>query len=62
MTGTGVARSRQIHAVRDFALDSGRRLSLRFGAGTGSDDENYWLDRRSRLLPPDPAWGARVRR
>lgn len=34
-------------------LESGEWLSLRFGAGAGSDDENEWLDRLGRLLPRD---------
>ncbi|HTX35072.1 MAG TPA: hypothetical protein VME43_08620 [Bryobacteraceae bacterium] len=28
-------------------------LSLRFGAGAGSDDEGDWLERLGRLLPPE---------
>jgi hypothetical protein len=45
------------------ALESGEWLSLRFGAGAGSDDENEWLDRLSRLLPPDArAVSGRLRR
>jgi hypothetical protein len=28
-------------------------LSLRFGAGAGSDDESDWLERFGRLLPPE---------
>ena len=35
------------------ALESREWLSLRFGADAGSSDENEWLDRLSRLLPPD---------
>ena len=38
-------------------------LSLRFGAGAGSDDEGEWLERLGRLLPPDArVIGARLRR
>ncbi|MEO7652961.1 MAG: hypothetical protein ABIZ80_21065 [Bryobacteraceae bacterium] len=45
------------------ALESSDWLSLRFGAGPGSDDETEWLDRLSRLLPPDArVTGARLRR
>ena len=45
------------------ALESGEWLSLRFGAGAGSDDEDEWLDRLGRLLPPDArVVGARLRR
>jgi hypothetical protein len=45
------------------ALESGEWLSLRFGAGAGSDDENEWLDRLARLLPRDArVVGARLRR
>src|SRR5215831_2726921 len=45
------------------ALESGEWLSLRFGAGAGSDDENEWLDRLSRLLPTDArVVSARLRR
>jgi hypothetical protein len=47
------------------ALESGEWLSLRFGAGAGagSDDENEWLDRLSRLLPPEArVVSARLRR
>src|ERR1700687_2192639 len=45
------------------ALESGEWLSLRFGTGAGSDDENEWLDRLSRLLPKDArVGGARLRR
>src|SRR5450432_1437527 len=46
-------------------LESGEWLSLRFGAGAGagSDDENEWLDRLSRLLPPEArVVSARLRR
>ena len=44
-------------------LDAGEWLSLRFGAGPGSDDEGEWLDRLARLLPPDArVTGARLRR
>jgi hypothetical protein len=45
------------------ALESGEWLSLRFGAGAGSDDENEWLDRLGRLLPADArVVSARLRR
>jgi hypothetical protein len=45
------------------ALESGEWLSLRFGAGAGSDDENEWLDRLGRLLPTDArVVNARLRR
>jgi hypothetical protein len=45
------------------ALESREWLSLRFGGGAGSDDENEWLDRLSRLLPPDArVVSARLRR
>src|ERR1035437_4902508 len=45
------------------ALESREWLSLRFNAGAGSDDENGWLDRLSRLLPTDArVVGARRRR
>jgi len=44
-------------------LDAGEWLSLRFGAGPGSDDQGEWLDRLGRLLPADArAIGARLRR
>jgi hypothetical protein len=35
------------------AIGSGEWLSLRFGAGAGSDDEGEWLERLFRLLPPE---------
>src|SRR5450756_2931816 len=35
------------------ALESREWLSLRFGGGAGASDEIEWLDRLSRLLPPD---------
>ncbi len=38
------------------ALDASEWLSLRFGAGAHSDDENEWLERLGKLLPA----GARV--
>src|SRR5450759_4460030 len=45
------------------ALESSEWLSLRFGAGAGSNDENEWLDRLGRLLPPDArVVNARMRR
>jgi hypothetical protein len=38
-------------------------LSLRFGAGAGTDDEGEWLERLAGLLPSDArAIGARLRR
>ncbi len=44
------------------ALSAADWLSLRFGAGAGSDDEGDWLERLGRLLPPGPrVSGARVR-
>src|SRR5437868_14261779 len=44
-------------------LDAGEWLSLRFGAGAGSDDEGEWLERLARLLPPDArVTGGRLRR
>ncbi len=44
------------------SLDSREWLSLRFGAGPGSDDETEWLDRLGRLLPADPRFvNARLR-
>jgi hypothetical protein len=45
------------------ALESSEWLSLRFGAGPGSDDEGEWLERLARLLPADArVAGARLRR
>ena len=45
------------------ALESREWLSLRFGGGAGASDENEWLDRLSRLLPPDArVVSARLRR
>src|ERR1035437_3860210 len=45
------------------ALESREWLSLRFGADAGANDENEWLDRLSRLLPPeDRVVSARLRR
>ncbi|HYW48906.1 MAG TPA: hypothetical protein VE959_38945 [Bryobacteraceae bacterium] len=45
------------------ALGSSEWLSLRFGAGAGSDDEGDWLERLGRLLPPAArVTGARLRR
>ncbi|MGO9256549.1 MAG: hypothetical protein ACLQU1_09640 [Bryobacteraceae bacterium] len=35
------------------ALGASDWLSLRFGAGAGSDDESDWLERFGRLLPPE---------
>ena len=35
------------------ALTSNDWLSLRFGAGAGSDDEGDWLERLGKLLPPE---------
>jgi hypothetical protein len=44
-------------------LEAHEWLSLRFGAGPGSDDEGDWLERLGRLLPAEPrVIGARVRR
>jgi len=44
-------------------LDAGEWLSLRFGAGPGSDDEGDWLERLGRVLPADArVTGARLRR
>jgi hypothetical protein len=44
------------------ALGSSDWLSLRFGAGAGSDDDGEWLERLGRLLPPDArVIGARLR-
>jgi hypothetical protein len=44
------------------ALEAPEWLSLRFGAGPGSDDEGDWLERFGRLLPHEArAAGARVR-
>ena len=44
-------------------LEAGEWLSLRFGAGPGSDDENEWMDRLARLLPKDARIvSARLRR
>src|SRR5437660_10788919 len=44
-------------------LESSEWLSLRFGAGPGSDDEGEWLERLGRLLPGDArVAGARLRR
>src|SRR5205085_5470740 len=45
------------------ALESSEWLSLRFGAGGGSDDEGEWLERLGRLLPHDARVAdARLRR
>lgn len=44
------------------ALDASDWLSLRFGAGSSSDDESEWLERFGRLLPADArVTGARLR-
>src|ERR1035437_4453569 len=44
------------------ALESREWLSLRFDTGAGASDENEWLDRLGRLLPPDARIvGARLR-
>ena len=44
-------------------LHAGDWLSLRFGAGAGSDDAGDWLERFGRMLPPDArVSGARLRR
>ncbi|MGD0873352.1 MAG: hypothetical protein ABSB88_27720, partial [Bryobacteraceae bacterium] len=42
-----------LHAPRQRELGASDWLSLRFGAGAGSDDEGEWLERLGRLLPPD---------
>src|SRR5271157_2713939 len=45
------------------ALGASEWLSLRFGAGAGSDDDGEWLERLGHLLPPDArVVGARLRR
>jgi hypothetical protein len=45
------------------ALGSSEWLSLRFGAGAGSDDDGEWLERLGHLLPPDArVIGTRLRR
>src|ERR1035438_9622946 len=45
------------------ALESREWLSLRFGGDAGASDETEWLDRLSRLLPPDArVVSARLRR
>src|SRR5215472_5272057 len=49
---TGTLRA-LLPAELGAALESGEWLSLRFGAGPGSDDENDWLDRFGHLLPAD---------
>lgn len=60
--GTGALRA-MLPAELAAALESGEWLSLHFGAGAGSDDENEWLDRLSRLLPTDArVVSARLRR
>lgn len=44
------------------SLDASEWLSLRFGAGAGSDDEGDWVERLGRLLPRDArVVGARLR-
>ena len=44
------------------ALEASEWLSLRFGAGPGSDDEGDWLERIGRLLPAEArVTGARLR-
>jgi hypothetical protein len=62
-TGEAGALRAMLPAELATALESREWLSLRFGAGAGSDDENEWLDRLSRLLPPDArVVSARLRR
>jgi len=64
-----LVEAEEAHALRAMlpsdvaaALGSSDWLSLRFGAGAGSDDEGDWLDRLGRLLPPEPrASAARLR-
>jgi hypothetical protein len=53
--GTGTFRA-LLSSELASALDASEWLSLRFGAGPGSDDEGDWLERLGRLLPA----GARV--
>jgi hypothetical protein len=62
-TETAGALRAMLPAELAASLESGEWLSLRFGAGAGSDDENEWLDRLSRLLPADArVVSARLRR
>ncbi|HMC62859.1 MAG TPA: hypothetical protein VKJ01_26940, partial [Candidatus Solibacter sp.] len=59
---TGALRA-MLPAELAAALESREWLSLRFGAGAGSNDENEWLDRLGRLLPPEArVVSARLRR
>jgi hypothetical protein len=70
MAETESARTEPAMALRAMlppeladALESSEWLSLRFGAGAGSDDEGEWLERLGRLLPRDArVVGARMRR
>ena len=52
-TEDGGALRAMLPAELGAALEAGEWLSLRFGAGPGSDDENEWMDRLGRLLPKD---------
>src|SRR5437899_11252777 len=66
---TESAETESAHALRAMlpaelagALESSEWLSLRFGPGSGSDDEGEWLERLGRLLPADArVTGARLR-
>jgi hypothetical protein len=60
--GSGALRA-MLPAELGVALESGEWLSLRFDASPGADDENEWIERLSRLLPPDArVVSARLRR
>jgi hypothetical protein len=62
-TEEGGALRAMLSAELAGALESSEWLSLRFGAGVGSDDEGEWLERLGRLLPRDArVTGARLRR
>jgi hypothetical protein len=62
-TKSGTALRAMLPPELAGALESSEWLSLRFGAGAGSDDEGEWLERLSRLLPRDArVVGARLRR
>jgi hypothetical protein len=51
-----------LHPELASALGATEWLSLRFGAGAGSDDETEWLERLGHLLPSDArVVGARLR-